>query len=249
MPQVVIQTLYISMYQVDAVAIISTLFSSISIIVTVLTMFTQKSIMKKQSFMVIEFEVNGVGLKRGMERRANRIERWIAMILDAPLSSVDMEQGHFLSSGGFQLHIEVDVNKDESADYKKLIQEVIDNGSMADIFKKYWKVPKVPYFTNLRCDIVSKNVEMGMFDMLSGGKTAAQQRADSASGISSAGADCKSTSNPGYGAGDGEDTLDGVGGVIMTVGKEEIERNQEKTQLITNEHDAGNVYQETVHCE
>ena len=174
MPQVVIQTLYISMYQVDAAAIISTLFSSISIIVTVLTMFTQKTIMKKQSFMVIEFEVNGVGLKLGMERRAKGIEQWIAMILDVSPSAVDLEQGHFLSSGGFRLHIEVDVNGDQSVEYKKLIQNVIDNGSMADTFKKCWKVPTAPCFTALRCEIISEKVKTEMVGMVSGGNTAVQ---------------------------------------------------------------------------
>ena len=89
--------------------------------VTALTVITQIMIMKKQSFMVIQFAVNGIGLKSTMTRKVKRIAAGIAVILGVPQDAVEIERSQNMSAGGFGFVIEVNVNVDDDIDYQQRI--------------------------------------------------------------------------------------------------------------------------------
>ena len=162
-PQLILQTIYISLFHLDAVAIVSALFSSISILVTALSVITQMMIMRKQSFMMIRFNVNGIGVKRMMTRRVKGIAKGISSILGVPEDAVEIERSQDLSAGGIGFVIEVDVNVYDNIDYQQLMQKAIDRGALAEMFRKYWKLEGVPVITGLECKMVQpvhQRVEM-----------------------------------------------------------------------------------------
>lgn len=151
LPQVALQIWYMTDQEPNEVAIISTVFSVLSIIVTVQTVMTQRMIMKKQSFMVIEFDVKCQSIKRGMERNVRKIKRDIASVFGVHQRAVDIEQGLYLSAGGFHLRLYVDVNENEGTDYGLKMQKAIDSGSLPQSFQKHWKLGAVPIITDLKC--------------------------------------------------------------------------------------------------
>ena len=150
------------MFKADAVAIVSALFSMISIMVTALTVITQIMIMKKQSFTVIQFAVNGMGLKKTMTRKVKGIAAGIAVILGVPQDAVEIERSQDLSAGGFGFVINVDVNVDDNIDYQQLMQKAIDRGALAELFRKNWKLQNIPVITSLDCKMMSTSSELQM---------------------------------------------------------------------------------------
>ena len=156
--------LYISMFHLDAVAIGAALFSAISIIVTALTVITQMMIRRKQSFMMIQFKVNGIGLKKTMTRKVRGIAAGIASILGVHRSAIEIGRAQDLGVGGFQFVIEMDVNADHKVDYQGMMQKAINRGAFAEMFKECWKLQKVPVFSGLHCQMMSTTSELQMVD-------------------------------------------------------------------------------------
>ena len=154
--------LYISMFQADVVAVISALFSLISIIVTALSVITQLMILRKQSFMMIQFNVSGIGMKKRMTRKIKGIAAGIALILGVPQDATEIERSQDVSAGGFRFVIEVDVNVDDNIDYEELMQKAIDRGALAELCRKHWKLHKVPIITGLDCKMMCTSSETEM---------------------------------------------------------------------------------------
>lgn len=139
--------------------------------VTVLTVITQMLIMKKQHFVEIRFNVNGIGLNKQMTRKVKGIAAAISQILGVHQSAIVIERAHDLSSGGFRFVIEVDVNMDEKVNHQQLMQKAIDRGALAEIFKKYWKLQQVPVFTELDCKMIGVESEIGLADVVDAGNS------------------------------------------------------------------------------
>ena len=146
----------------NELAVISAVFSVLSIMVTIQTVITQRLIMSKQSFMVIEFDVKGQCIKRGMERKINGIKSEISSVLSVPGGAIDIEQGQYLSAGGFHMKMYVDSNENESNQYDKKLQEAIDNGMMALYFQKHWNLAAIPIITNMNNYRMGDEVEIAI---------------------------------------------------------------------------------------
>ena len=166
---------YISKIRADPViAIISALFSLISIVVTVFAVVTQKLIIKQQQFVIIQFDVFAPNLKRDMRRKINNIGAEIAAVLKVDRNAIDIEKAQYLGAGtagahstgnGFHFKMHVDVKRrDENAshpagiergdqneeiNHRAALQRVIDNGAMPMMFKKYWKLQQIPVIQGL----------------------------------------------------------------------------------------------------
>ena len=175
-PQVIIQMWYMSTNGVDDIALVSALFSLLSIVVTVFAVVTQKLIMKEQQFVIIQFDVLAPNLKSDMRRNINHIRNEIAAVLMVDKHAIDIEKAQYLGAGtagspsagnGFHFRMHVDVNsRDENAtpssthsarnedgseeiNHRDALQKVIDNGSLPMIFKKYWKLQQIPVIQGL----------------------------------------------------------------------------------------------------
>merc|ERR1712154_465335 len=81
LPQLVIQIWYTSRFSVEFVPIFSIVFSFVAIILTVLTLFTQRQILRNQQFVKIAFDVSGSGITKGLSARTTRIRSEIGELL------------------------------------------------------------------------------------------------------------------------------------------------------------------------
>ena len=68
-------------YKPNEVAVLSTVFSAISIVIAALTIITKELILKKQCLVVIKFEVSSQELVDGMERKMKGIIARLSPIL------------------------------------------------------------------------------------------------------------------------------------------------------------------------
>lgn len=159
-PQVLIQIWFMSEYGTDEVVILSTVFSVISIVVAVFTVITQKVIIRNQSFVVIEFDVKEDSINRKMAKRINGIKKEIMTILGVHKRAVDIEQAHYLKNGGLHMKIYVDVIGNKLTYYRASMQKVIDSGAVAEMFRKHWKMQRVPVITALRCARMESDIEL-----------------------------------------------------------------------------------------
>jgi len=150
-PQIAIQIWYISCRSIDEVALLSAAFSLISIAVTILSVFTQRMILRKQSFVVIGFDVTGNSIEMGMTRKIRGIKKEISSVFAVHKRAVDIEQGLYLSAGRVHLELQIDVNEDGDGDLEQKMQNAIDNGTVAVIFQKRWKLECAPVISNLSC--------------------------------------------------------------------------------------------------
>ena len=149
-----------SEYGADEVVILSTAFSLISIIVAVVTVITQKLIMQNQSFVVIGFDVKEQCIRQRMARRMNGIKKDISVILGAHKRAINIEPGLYLSTGGFHLEVQVDVNENEEPDYKQTMQKAIDSGAVAEMFRIRWGLQNVPIISRLTCTQMATDIEL-----------------------------------------------------------------------------------------
>ena len=141
----------------DEVAMLSAAFSLISIAVTVLTVMTQKMVLREQSFVVIGFDVKDgteISIKSAMTRRTRGIRKDISSVFGVHKRAIDIERGQYLSAGGIHLEFQVDVNEDEDVDLGQKVQTAIDNGEVNLIFQKRWKLKSAPVISNLNCQRV-----------------------------------------------------------------------------------------------
>merc|ERR1719410_2666758 len=97
---------------VDLIPIISAIFSLLSIVLTALTIITQKLVMKHQSIMMVTFDMRHKGMTRGLELRVRDVVKALAAILEVHSGSIEIEQGTYLNGGGFHMSVRVDIDDD-----------------------------------------------------------------------------------------------------------------------------------------
>lgn len=142
-------------------AVLSTLFSVISIVLSVVTVMTQKLIIKHQKILIFEFDVKSKEIKRGMQLKISSITKCIAAILDVHVGSVDVEEGRYLSAGGFHMKVRIDIDDiEKGTEYLQKLQLAMDNGHFAENFQECWRLPEVPTFAELRCTNQNMDVEV-----------------------------------------------------------------------------------------
>ena len=174
-PQVLIQVAYLSLFTVDTVAATSAAFTVMSIMVTALTMLTQRMVMKNESLMMIQLDVRGEGISAGMELKMSFVQEKIASVLKVPVRAVAIEQGQFLNEGGvsgfcFKIEVDIDGVSTDDVMFEGLIQSAIDNGNLAEAFHDQWKLPALPTVGGLKCT-VQRGKEVEMSRMTSGRPT------------------------------------------------------------------------------
>ncbi len=139
---------FLATFGPQTVAVASALFSTISILVTILAAFTQNNIAQTQQSVSVNFVVEGLSDKeRKFETQTDGIRKDIADILRLDSSLVDIEKPR-----GFKFRVHLYINnvqyKDE--DYKELMEKAVKNGTVAAIIRKNWKLNMTPKIVSLK---------------------------------------------------------------------------------------------------
>lgn len=124
-----------------------------------MTVLTQKLIIRHQSTVVIEFDVNDKEISPGMQRIVKGIQHDIAKILGVHHRAVEIEQGQLVAQRGFHMKIQVDSNQDELPQYQAGMQQAISSGHLDQIFMRHWKLTNNPSILviNLQCAFMEQD--------------------------------------------------------------------------------------------
>jgi len=154
-PQLILQTWYILFYEYgssnNAIAITSAVFSILSIVVSILSMFMERSLIKSQDHTLIEIDVTGkyiAGQENKCKRRVFKIRDALSRMIGVETSLMEMLKVEIIPNG-LRLRVEI-TNKNKK--YSDLLESAKRNGSLAQIMFDAWGFLKgCPIITTIQC--------------------------------------------------------------------------------------------------
>eukprot|EP01084_Bolivina_argentea_P175128 303324_1 len=153
-PQIIIQIWYLTQSQNTAsyIAISSLIFSVISIIVTVLSVFNQKKILNSQSSIKITMDVIGEFDPDECSTKIAKIKTYFINRIFGD-NFVELFRPTKIRNGlRFTVQFYLIDNRDdhdEVDDYKKLLNEVVSNNVLPELIQHAWNINKCPKIQNL----------------------------------------------------------------------------------------------------
>ena len=159
MPQLGLMIWYIvaSGEQTDSIVFISMAFSVLSIVVTVVSMYTAKSLIETQNFYSVEFDVTGVMVADRIDVCRNNvkpIQRQIEVILGLRENLVEITRPTNIQNG-VRLHINVYVGYTKAVDMniEKVVNDAKDSGQLSQIIVKSWDLSGAPSLSDIKYEM------------------------------------------------------------------------------------------------
>eukprot|EP01084_Bolivina_argentea_P301772 520705_1 len=157
-PQLVIQSLFlVQIGQFDDITVLSMIFSTISIIVTIASMITEKQILNSCGYAMVEFEVTGTSVIQKTDQCKNQvriIRGQISSILGLNQQVIEIMRP-IIVPNGLKLTIYIHLNHIESRsiDYKMLLNQCQQNGQLAGIIQNSWKLQSIPIISKIKFNV------------------------------------------------------------------------------------------------
>lgn len=140
------------------VAFASAVYSTISLIVTLLAIYTQRQIYLNRQCVLVKFTVMGLTAKdQRLQTKTKGIMMDIANILGLHHELVYIEQPR-----GFRFKVNLYINyvQYKGVDYESLMEEAVSNGTMGEILRNHWKLPKVPAIADLKYEELQSEFQL-----------------------------------------------------------------------------------------
>eukprot|EP01084_Bolivina_argentea_P256088 431035_1 len=166
-PQLIVQILYL-MYSANVnistayIAVASLIFSFISIIVTVLSFVAQKRIINSQNCIKIKVDIVGNYDKAKCENRINKLTKYFSsdVFVDIDSNLIEILKPTKIKRGLQLVIILYFTGTREIEQYEKLMEEIKQNGELAESIRNCWKLNNMPNIKNVSVEeIQSKNME------------------------------------------------------------------------------------------
>ena len=129
------------------------IFSSISIIITVISMVTEKKILNSQGYAMVEFEVTGPSISSNTHQFRNNIKQIrneISNILGVNERLIEIIKPMKIPHGlRFTINIHLNRISVRDNDYPKLFAEAQIDGSLAEIFQNSWNLQDPPKVSHI----------------------------------------------------------------------------------------------------
>ena len=139
LPQLVIQIWYTTKIGVEFLPIFSIIFSFLSIILTFLTLCTQRKIIQNQEFVKIFFDVQGDDIKPGLAAKTKVIRSELSALLGINRNLIEIAQPQRISKGlQFEVYLMINDADHKDLDYKSIINEQ----ELLKVIKGAWEVTK-----------------------------------------------------------------------------------------------------------
>ena len=166
-PQLILQVWYIrELYGFENVIIVASLiFTSISILVSILSMFVTKQILYDQDAVIIEYDVKG---KVIVEKNKNVNRKWIlqeqlSTILGLEKQLISVERPSKIPGGMrvcLYIHINVTDNIRKKKDLEELIRKSMLNGQLAQTMNEAWDLQSELEIFNLNVSVRNSKKKM-----------------------------------------------------------------------------------------
>ena len=140
----------------NIIAISSSIFSGVSIIVTVLSMTMERSLLDSQRYALIKTDVTGKSVQgkvRKCQKRVRKIRQDVSTIIGLDYALIELTKPRTIA-GGLKLEIYLYVSNEEMEDnnYEFLLHTAQQNATLAECIKKAWKLPSVPNVSTIKCE-------------------------------------------------------------------------------------------------
>eukprot|EP01084_Bolivina_argentea_P291089 500243_1 len=160
-PQVGIQIWYLVTFGVELLPIFSIIFALITIIITLLSLITQKTIIDNQQFVKISFNITGDDICAEMSTKTNDIRKTIsAKLLGIQENLIEMPKPQIVSQGlKIELFLFINNIHYKDLDYKSIINIAVNNGTLLGIFVNCWKFDKHALISNVKFEDVISEIQ------------------------------------------------------------------------------------------
>ena len=160
LPQLVLQSIFLisSNGANEGIAISSIIFSSISIIVSILSMTMERTIDFTQSYAVITMNVTGDCVrKRAKQCRlmCKRLQEEFAVIIGVEKNTIEMIKPTSITNGFMiKFHVYVNDKVNTRIDFEKILNEANDKDKLAEIIKESWILEDDPEVKDIQCIVI-----------------------------------------------------------------------------------------------
>eukprot|EP01083_Nonionella_stella_P049259 131332_1 len=163
-PQVGIQIWYLTTVGLDLTALLSIIFSLISIVTATLTICTQKTLIRNQEFEKISFHISGEEIVPSVSTKIKGIKSKIALLLGiSRVKLIEIPRAKLVSggTGGLKFEIYLFINNIESndLDYAKVMKEALENGKLMHIFQEEWDLTATVNISNLEFEYIESRIQ------------------------------------------------------------------------------------------
>eukprot|EP01084_Bolivina_argentea_P213362 362385_1 len=155
-PQITIQLWYLSRNDIDMISLLSIIFSFASIIITILTLCTQKKIIQHQQITRINFDVRSNDIYHALCRKTNAIKNDIASRLGISAHLIEILQPKPRNIITFSFEINL---YGSNIDLKS-IQKSVRKRMLSDIIQEKWELNKYVRVLNLVIENDTSEVEL-----------------------------------------------------------------------------------------
>eukprot|EP01083_Nonionella_stella_P077276 210929_1 len=179
-PQLAMQSFFVYMSGGldDSVTLSSMIFSSLSIIVSVLSMFTQRSISRGQGTVSISMTVTGQAVLKkasNCKRMKKTLIKELSKLVGVTQSTMEILKPVHVKQG-FEITVQFTVG-DSDQDFYRTLMEVQANSELQKIFKRAWDLSDVPIVSDLKQTVVQSKRERLDSESVSDGKgTTSEQK-------------------------------------------------------------------------
>eukprot|EP01084_Bolivina_argentea_P303886 524756_1 len=141
-PQLFLQFFYL--YKTNGhsvVAVISMTYSVVSILLTLITIYTQKTVLYSQSFMTIKLNVYGTAITnnaKSLRYRTHKLRTEISSLLGVEEPVIDVMKTKIIANNGLQIAFMVKVNVNKHSNIERTMQQSKDNGKLESFVQKGW---------------------------------------------------------------------------------------------------------------
>eukprot|EP01084_Bolivina_argentea_P315593 546801_1 len=159
-PQLTIQIWYLVTFGVELLPIFSIIFAFISIIITLLSLITQKTIIDNQQFVKISFNITGDDITPKMSTKTNDIKTKISRLLEIRENLIEIPQPQIVWKGlKIELFLFINNAYYKGLDYKSRINLAVNNGTLLEIFENSWKFDKLALISDVSFEDVISEIQ------------------------------------------------------------------------------------------
>ena len=154
-PQLGIQLWFLIQYSsgINVIVYASIIFSSLSLIITALTIVSQRNILKSRNHVTLEFDVTGPMILENMRECRNKIKsikRGIAASIGVDNNLLEITRPMTVKNG-LRLHVNIYVNYTKAIDMniERDFNEANHNGQITKLITTSWKLTSAPNISNI----------------------------------------------------------------------------------------------------
>ena len=149
---------YILRFEVNEIVIASAVFSSISLLVTFLAIYTERQAFLNRQRVLVQFTLIGLSTKDiKLQTRTHGITLSIANLLGVHKELIYIEK-----PCGFRFKVNLHVNyvQYKDVDYKALFEEALSNGTLAEIVRDQWDLVKQPMIKDFKYEEIQSEYQL-----------------------------------------------------------------------------------------